>query len=251
MEYGIGNITGLIPKLDIGYAVSLLGDVYGFNSPVYLPYSRKREFEARGYVLPENIKNDAINGYSGIKIIPDEDKFSAQKDKSRYSSFHTIVLGDFWMEGGDHFIFDEYSGKLITKKYSDFEFPIASIVTFTREKNVVKTPILGGHGTVKEIFGFDDWQIQIDGIIFTDASKRDIERGQEAFVTMTEQMNQIQQIDKIAGSIKVTGDVFSFKEITRIVIESISFNPIQGKPKIMPYSIKACSDSDILLTGLV
>lgn len=235
----LDKAKGLIPNIDIGFAASLLKDVYGVESPIYLPYGLHHDYKARGYIIPEASANVDVNGYSGISIVPEE-KYD------RLSMFGTPVMGSFWVEGGSYKVFDECTGQLIDRRYDDFEFPVATIVSLRRPKNIIKTSMRGGYGTVKEIYGFDDWEIQIDGIIFDDPSRK----GQK---TKDEQMDALQRIDEIAGSVSILkGSIFLNRKISRITLEEgISFNPIQGKPNIMPFSIKACSDDDILLTGLL
>lgn len=207
--------------LDIGYAVSLLGDVFGFNSPVYLPYS----FSERYALSDADYK---------VEVVSDE-----QYD--RLSQFGTPVIGAFTVRGGEYKLYDKRTSLLRDKEYSSFEFPIASIVDFARDKNLIKTPTIGSTGTVKEIFGLQDWNINIRGICMDDPSRKEN-------VTAKEQQLALIALNEIAGALVIEkGSIFLDKQITRFVIESLSFTAIQGKPNLIQYEIQAVSDEDFLI----
>jgi hypothetical protein len=109
---------------------------------------------------------------------------------------------------------------------------------------VSKTQMAGGVGTVKEIYALQDWDISINGIILLDPYNPD---GQQS---VADQMELMERFNEIAGSIVVSGQVFTQKNISRITIESLKTSPVQGKPNMMQYSISAVSDEDIILTGI-
>ncbi len=207
--------------LDIGYAVSLLSNVFDFNSPVYLPYSLSER-----YAL-----SDA--DYK-VEVVADE-----QYD--RLSQFGTPVIGSFIVRGGEYKVYDKRTGLLKDKEYSSFEFPVASIVDFSRDKNVIKTPTIGSTGTVKEIFGLQDWNINIRGFCMNDPSRKEN-------ITAKEQQLALIALNEIAGALVIEkGSIFLDKQITRFVIESLSFKAVQGKPNLIQYEIQAVSDEDFLI----
>jgi hypothetical protein len=212
----------LAPKLDIGYAVSLLGDIFGFNSPVFLPDFKNRDFQP--------------GEFSGYEI---ESDYSYEEDAP--VRFGKKVICPFWFHGGKYPTYNEYNGKIEHPEYPTFLMPLASIVSFTRDKVITKTPTVGGAGSVKEIFSNNDWSISIQGIIFADKERKN------SFISVRQQMEAIQKFYNIAGGIRVSGRIFSDKLITCIVMESLKFNPVQGKPDIMPYTIEATSDADPLM----
>lgn len=211
--------------INIGYAVSLLGDIFGFNSPVYIPYSLKDR-----YTL-----NDAVYN---IQVANDE-------TIDRMSQFGTPVLGTFWAVPGDlpYKVYNAES-RLVEKEYEDFEFPVVSIVDFSRQKNITKTPTIGSAGTVKEIYALEDWTINIRGICMNDPSRK----GQK---TALEQEYALTQLNEIAGSIRVKGRIFEQKKITRMTIEKLYFTSIQGNSTIMQYEIEAVSDEDFLISDVL
>src|SRR5690606_23095794 len=96
------------------------------------------------------------------------------------------------------------SGELQEVKMSTFNLPAATVSDFSRAKNIVTTDVLGGNGTVKELFGFDDWQIRLRGICITDPARQNSKTAQE-------QKEALMQWENIAGSIKVEGMLFQEK----------------------------------------
>ncbi len=222
--------------INIGYAVSLLGDIFGFNSPIYLPYSLKDRYALNNAnYLIEN-ERYATNPTYNLEFASDE-------LIDRMSQFGTPVLGTFWASAGVYKVYN-YESRLINKEFGDFEFPIASIIDFSRQKNIIKTPTIGSVGTVKEIYGLEDWKINIRGICMDDNSRKSQN-------TMKEQEFSLMQLNEIAGSIQVKGRIFEQKHITRMTIEALHFTPIQGNPNIMQYEIEAVSDEDFLITEVI
>jgi len=208
------------PIISIGTAVALLQDVFG--QPVYY--------------IP-GISNDAEPDMSYIMSVASADEYD------RLSQFGTPVVGTFTTRGGKYKVYDK-NGKLESKEYSDFEFPLATIVDFSRNKNIAKTPTIGSSGTVKEIFGFEDWKINIRGICLNDPSRK-------SHKTAQEQLDYLIFLNEIADSIEILqGKILLDKKITRIAIESLNITAVQGKPGMMQFEIECSSDEDFLIVGV-
>ena len=166
----------------------------------------------------------------------------ADQQYDRLSQFGTPVIGTFWAIQGDvpYKIYNA-SGKLVElSSFNEFEFPVATIVDFSRAKNITKTPTIGSGGTVKEIFGFDDWKINIRGICIDDSSRQAQKKAKQ-------QRYALDRINEIAGSIKIKGEIFEERYISRITIENYSSNPVQGKPGLIQYEMECSSDEDFLI----
>ena len=205
--------------IGINTAIDLLNEVFG--QPIY--------------VVNTKDENREIDGYNVTLIDSDEPE--------RFSQFGTPVFGSFTIGQGDleYKKYDERTGKLIAADVSNFEFPIATIVDFSRDKYITKTPTIGSNGTVKEIFGFDDWKINIRGVCLYDESRS----GQ---ITAKEQQIALIKLNEIAGALKIEkGNIFKEKDINCIVIERLSFSAVQGKPDMIPFEIEATSDIPFLL----
>lgn len=219
------NISNSRGAIDISYVGNLLSEVYHVEKPVYLPWffhNKKR-----------------LASYTDIEV---EEEPEYENAPVRYGQ---KAFGAFWIEIGDSAKTWDNNGKLIDKKYNEFLMPLATMVDFSRDKVVIETPVTGGNGAVKEIYGLSDWNISIRGIILPDKYNPYTQQ------TVAEQMELLQNFHEIAGNIGVKGQIFAQRNITRIVTKSLSFSPIQGRPNMMQYSIEAVSDEDILLTGVV
>lgn len=214
-----------IPVLDVAFVGTLLGEVFGVNSPIYLPtWWNDRDYTPSVY-----------NGLTLDDELPDDGSPMRMGQKT---------FGAFWLKGGKYQSFNQYTGELEHFRYSDFLMPLATIVDLEREMIVTKTPTNGASGSVKEIFGFDDWNISINGIILPDPERKGVER------TVEGQMYAIQRFCEIADSIEVEGQRFANRKISRILLAKPVFKEIQGKPNMIQYSINAVSDEDILLMSV-
>ncbi len=229
----IGSATKLTPNIDVGFVASLLSDVFGVNSPIYFPYMLGSEFSPKDYALPED-----YSGYPTDMMEPDR--------YDRLSAFGTPVFGSFSIAGGTYKVYDKITGMLVDRVYQGFEFPLATLVDFSRPKSITKTPTIGCAGTVKEIYGMEDWVISIKGLCLNDPSRMWSTR------RAVDQKLALIALNEIAGSLEVdslnAGRLFLEKGISRIVVEDLRIGSIQGKPEVIPFEITASSDEDILLS---
>lgn len=220
------DLKRTVPTIDVAYVGKLLSDVFGVESPVYLP----TWWQGRDY---------SPAPYPGLEVEADDPEYDDAPVRMGNKTF-----GAFWLKDGTYKKYG-HNGALKDFQLSEFLMPLASLVDFKREKNIVKTPILGGAGSVKEVFSFNDWDITIKGIIIPDDFNRS---GQK---TVEEQMTMLQKFFEVVGSIPVEGQIFAKRQVDYIVMESLNFSPVQGRPKMMQYTIEATSDEDILLTGVM
>lgn len=151
-----------------------------------------------------------------------------------------IMFPISFISSGNKYLYYNGLGQLKEKEnLADFDLPPTTVVDFRRAKNITKTNVLGNNGTVKEIYGFDDWQIRIRGLILD---------------TPTEKAYDIQsellKWDNLADDIEVKGDLFLDKDIYRITIEEIDFRQPQGRHNVIPFEITASSDQPLELAGI-
>jgi hypothetical protein len=218
-----GQLEQMVPTIDVAFVGSLLSDVFGIESPIYLPtWWQGRDYDP--------------GDYSGIAL-----KDAMPDDGSPYRMGNK-TFGAFWLKGGKYRSYNQFTGAIETMGYSDFLMPLATLVDFSRQKAMTTTPVIGGTGTVKEIFGFEDWKISIKGIILPDNARNGVTNK-----TVEGQKQFLQKYFEIADSIEVDGQIFANRNITRITLENLTFNPQQGRPNMMPFTIEATSDEDILI----
>lgn len=235
------SILDTRPNIDTGYISKLLTDVFGVQSPVYVPWFHERDYHALPFT---DVKEGTAPGGVALPYSNVEVKSQDAEDRDAPVRFGQKVFGYFSFNGGLYKTWD-YKGNPVDIQLGDLLMPLASLIEFTRQKTVMKTPTLGGLGTVKEIYGFEDWNISITGIILPDNLNK------VGHQTVSEQITAIQLFHDVAGPIDVSGPMFSQRNITRIVTESLKFSPVQGRPNMVQYSIDAISDSDLLLTDVM
>ncbi len=231
----IPNYENMIPQgalNKVHFVGNILHEVFGIQSPFYIAnaWFNRPGTMPKGYELPEGQKAKLPN-YESIELLPVEESETA-------SLLGTPVLGDITFEAGVYNIYNKYTGAIEKAKYGVYTLPYSCLVDFSRQNNVITTPVLGGNGTIKEIYGIGDWDITIRGIAFNN---------DKAGNSAQEQINQLIRWADLCDSIEVSGSVFLGKGIDRIVIEGIDIQPIEAKWNVIPFTIKAVSDEPIEL----
>lgn len=201
--------------MDIRYNVSeLFQAAFGINSPIFI-------------TSPLNKDPKSPLSFSGMSVLPDNYPAEAT------SWMGTPIIGQLKFGRGSYKKYDPF-GALEEIELPDFILPAATLFTFRRSKNITKTNLLGSNGTVKEIFGFDDWIIEAKGLAVDTPEK-----------TAREQIDGLKIWEEIAGSIPVYGDLFSVKNILAVAIEDYKEESVQGAPGIIPFSLTMSSDEPI------
>lgn len=189
------------------------------------------------YIIPGDNETQSNLGRFNVTV-KEADKYD------RLSQFGTPVLGTFWAVADDlPYLVYNANDKLVEREFLEFEFPIATIVDFSRPKFIKKENTIGGKGSVKEIMGIGDWDITIRGLLVDDDSRT----GQK---TAKQQQHALDMLNEIAGAIKIKGKVFEERYISHIVIETPRYYSVQGKPGLIQYEMRAFSDESFILTGV-
>lgn len=206
------KITGIDNRAVLG---QLFKTAFGV-APVYItvPIGTPEKVKIEGF--NPSVKDDFIN-----------------EDQVLKSVYGTPIIFPVQFRGGDYPIYDWY-GKPKTKRYDDLWLPATTMVDFSRAKNVIKTNVLGLNGTIKEVFGFDDWQIRIRLLCLNDNKYK-----------AREYADMIQDWFEIAGGVNVFGSIFSKKEIYNIVIEDIDIKSVTGSPDVIPIELSAVSNEPV------
>jgi hypothetical protein len=179
--------------------------------------------------------DDPAGLFTGIEIIEDIN------DAYEMSALGTPILWPILFSKSDLAKKYNNKGELIDFNSQDFRLPIASIISFRRDKIMSTTKINGGRGTVKEIYGFDDWQITINGFLIPDGSQP------QGLKNPLQQEKELIKWDNCASRVDVFGELFAVRGIKSLTIKGINFEPLRGKPNIRAYTINALSDEPIEL----
>lgn len=114
------------------------------------------------------------------------------------------------------------------------------MINFSRQKNLIETPISGGDGVVIEKWGTKPWVIDIRGILI------DVENRHYP----TEKIKELVRFFDYDGVIKVVGIQFSEKNIDSVYLRDISFTPVEGFQDTMQFTISASSIREVSFTLL-
>lgn len=174
--------------------------------------------------------DNLLNTYQGITV----QELDPDIEVGRQTYLTTDVIFPVLFKGG---MYNRYgvTGEVEQVMIDDFELPAATISTFRRPKNISETRVLAASGTRKEMYGFDDWQIDIQGLCLQDTSHPHAQ-------TAWQQHLRLLEYEHLADSIQVVSSLYNVKGIDAIVIKEITFGQLAGKPGVIPFMIRATSD---------
>lgn len=173
--------------------------------------------------------------FYGVKYVDD-------KEVNQISGLGTPII--YPITFTNESIFQKYKqdGSIDTKvQMGNFRLPISCIADFERSKNIGVTKINGSKTSVKEMYGFNDWNITINGFFLYDSSQP------QGLYQPQQQEKEMLSWDDLACSIPVDSIPFNNLGIGHITITDIRINPFRGKPNIRAFTIKALSDEAIEL----
>jgi hypothetical protein len=181
-----------------------------------------------------NAKPTDVNfNYSGLEIVKDP------HEAARMSHLGTPIILPITLKGKKYQIFNEL-GDVVLKQFEDFEMPTATLVSMRRAKISTRTKARAAKGTVKEMYGFDDWRIDIRGFCLADPSH-------PTSKTAYYQKLRLYEYDNIVDSIQVLGELFNDIDISNITIDELNFNQLKGKPGVIPFYMRCSSDEPLEL----
>lgn len=111
------------------------------------------------------------------------------------------------------------------------------LVTVTQTKNIVKTPIQGRNGTVKEYISDGDYDISVKGIIVSTYSER----------SPREAIEQLVSLLKLPNEIVIECDYLAIFGISYVVVENFNFSQVEGSINQIQMDLKLISDQPVEL----
>jgi len=173
----------------------------------------------------------------GIKhyAVPGE---SPEENYERLSQYGTPVLTAITFEGKEYQVYDK-NGEIITQSFGDMELPVATLVSISRKKQIIKTPT--PTGTVKELYGFGDWEIDVNGFCIPDTAQP------QGLFSPQQQADALKDWEKIADAVRIKGGLMIHKDIHDIVIQDFATWQLKGSPNVIPFRMKWISDQPVEL----
>jgi hypothetical protein len=125
-------------------------------------------------------------------------------------------------------------GQVVDDNYVGWRLPATTLAEFKRSKEITKSRPSTANGTTKESVSLSDWNITIRGLIL-DSQPNYFPEGQ---------LRQLLRWERVADSIDVAGDMFTYLGIRRLVIEDLSIGRVAGSPNVIPFQMQCVSDND-------
>lgn len=199
----------------INYNVKeLFQENFGVNTPLFKPST-------------ESSKNSPVLNYSGIEYVEDNAEYQSSNWMGKYMMFSAQFKGG-------NYQYYKSNGQLSTRRLGSMDFPPATLFSFRRAKNIIRTQLNGSSGSVKEIFGFDDWIIDVKGFCLDEPNSKAVD-----------QFEKLLQFESLADVIEVTGQQFAFRDITRVTISDWNDEIPQGKSGMIAFSCQLIADEFI------
>lgn len=127
---------------------------------------------------------------------------------------------------------------MLEHKGKSLEIPFA-VISISGEKTIVRTPMPGRRGSVKELISMDDAKISLTGLFMSaDGSYP------EAAVS---EMNALIQVNESIKLVSALSDLLLDPE-DRVVIQSWDFPPTPGVEDVQAVKLELVSDSPFVLT---
>lgn len=184
---------------------------FGINGPLFTVDTAPQEVAA-------------ASGFDGIRTLPD------YNSDSPTSWMGTPILFQATFLRGSYKRY-KLNGEIENVQLDNFALPAATMFSFRRTKNITRTNVLGGNGTVKEIFGFDDWIVDVRGLCLDEPDR-----------SAQEQFAQLLQWENLADNIGVSGSQFAIRGIQRVSMSEWSENIPQGQPGVVAFQFSLISD---------
>jgi len=112
-----------------------------------------------------------------------------------------------------------------------------AIVTVTQTKNIIKTPVQGRNGTIKEYISDGDYTIKVDAQILSPYPS----------VFPTEELNYLNELLTIQNEIVIDSDFVNLFNISYCVVETFDFNQVEGSRNKVNFSMTLISDYPVEL----
>ena len=185
---------------------------------------------------------NAMADYPDAQTI--EERENNRDDYSMYGNMHGQLLQDRFSFG--HPDIPKIRGEFINNAGKYMMSPY-TVLEITRAKNIVKTPLQGRNGTVKEFISMDDWHLHFKGFIINPNSNelpheltakmlsvfeinRHLTFNSEAFRRWAEMRMKVPTEDAACSV---------------IVIDDVKLPAMDGFENVQPFEIMAVSDNPV------
>lgn len=201
---------------------SALAQLYGILRPVAFP--------GMGQLAEQEVPEVS---FGGVQVVEDD----AMRP---VSSLGTPIWHPVTLRGGRY---KRYApdGSVEEVQLGELRLPISSISEMSLTREITKTQVSASGASVKEVYSNGDWEIRLSGILL---DEKQHPNGASSVETMEERLLEFAQL---ADSIGVDSDIYNRRGIDRLVVRSISFTQIPGRPRMIGYQMQCESDAPLEL----
>lgn len=189
----------------------------------------------------QNFKFDLLNiGFQNLKPkLFDIDQADGETADKR-SYLGTPVFSNLEIPAGQY---EDDEGVIINFEGVRLDTVLFDIVL---EKNIVRTPINGRNGTVKQFISLGDYQINVQGLINGGSNER-LEVFDYRNQVPEEQIRKLNAIFKVPQEIEVISEFLDFFDISTVVIQGGGIAQKEGSRDTLFLNVGMLSDTPIEL----
>lgn len=118
---------------------------------------------------------------------------------------------------------------------NDVWLPFEPILSVRLLKNIVKTPVAGRKGTVKELVNIDDYQITLTSVFVSPDDNYP-----------TADVEWLHSLFEINETVRILSPLTDILNIESVVIENINLLAMPGKQNMQAFEINMISDDDFV-----
>lgn len=206
-------------------------------SPEFVAAAYGRELLDKAIVFPDELEVGKADSFdlgreNGLRSVNEGRAGSGFKDRSKVSSgFDT-----------NGYLGLPVFGRLVLSAGTDKSVLLGCFISVNINKVISKTVLSGRRGSVKELFGVDDYVIEIKGVLVN------VKAGIGNNVYPMEEVVALRRIADWAGSVQVESAFLSrVFNVRRLAIEGVEFLPLENAVNVQRFVIRALSDDDVIL----
>jgi len=192
---------------------TLFTQVFGIAAP-----------SVRKYAITEDTSKPVDNRYS-IHVENEE-----EESQSAWTSLGTPVQFPMGIVAGTY----NRMNKGVIEKVGlpGCWFPFTSVATISRSKRITETYMGGHQGSVIEQYGFESWNIRIQGFIIKNEVSGNV-------ISVEDKVKELHEYESLSDAVELKGKLFEWLKIYRAAIVSINFPEARNlnMAVIKPYEI--------------
>lgn len=208
-----------LPRFNIPSALAML---YGIARPITYPG-----------VMAGAERDTPQVSYGGIRVVRDEEMRAT-------SHIGTPIMHPVLLLGGTYKEYD-HSGLVVERDLGDLRLPISTVLEMSVTKEITKTQVSASGASVKEVFSHGDWELRLTGIIMDESNHP------HGATTLEAMEERLMQFERLADSIAVESELLNRRGVDRLVIRSLNFQAIPGRPRMVGYQMQCESDAPLEL----